>query len=91
MDDFEKKLSEIHERVLGKAHFAIKTRQQELIDNFEELNDDQKDISCIQHRYILIFRFFFFYILYRALYFKLITLKCQYFFQKSVDFFAHEY
>lgn len=30
---------------LGQTYFAIKTRQQELIDNFEELNDDQKRLA----------------------------------------------
>ena len=30
---------------LGQTYFAVKTRQQELIDNFEELSEDQKRIS----------------------------------------------
>ena len=30
---------------LGQTYFAIKTRQQELIDNFEELNEDQKRLA----------------------------------------------
>lgn len=30
---------------LGQTYFAIKTRQQELIDNFEELNDGQKRLA----------------------------------------------
>lgn len=30
---------------LGKTYFAVKTRQQELIDNFNELNEDQKRLA----------------------------------------------
>lgn len=30
---------------LGQTYFAIKTRQQELIENYEELNEDQKRIA----------------------------------------------
>ena len=30
---------------LGQTYFAVKTRQQELIDNFEELNEDQKRLA----------------------------------------------
>lgn len=30
---------------LGQTYFAVKTRQQELIDNFDELNDDQKRLA----------------------------------------------
>ena len=30
---------------LGQTYFAIKTRQQELIDNFNELNEDQKRLA----------------------------------------------
>lgn len=30
---------------LGQTYFAVKTRQQELIDNFDELSDDQKRLA----------------------------------------------
>lgn len=30
---------------LGQTYFAVKTRQQELIENFDELNENQKRIS----------------------------------------------
>ncbi len=30
---------------LGQTYFAVKTRQQELIDNFNELNEDQKRLA----------------------------------------------
>lgn len=33
---------------LGQTYFAVKTRQQELIDNYEDLSDDQKRLS-IRH------------------------------------------
>lgn len=36
-----------HKKViaLGQTYFAVKTRQQELIENFEELNEDQKRLA----------------------------------------------
>lgn len=34
---------------LGQTYFAIKTRQQELIENFDELNEDQKRLA-IRHQ-----------------------------------------
>lgn len=30
---------------LGQSYFAVKTRQQELIDNYEELTEDQKRLA----------------------------------------------
>ena len=33
---------------LGQTYFAIKTRQQELLENYEELSDDQKRLSIRQ-------------------------------------------
>ena len=43
---------------LGQTYFAVKTRQQELIDNFDELNDDQKRLAIrremAQHNKLLV-------------------------------------
>ena len=36
---------------LGQSYFAVKTRQQELIENYENLNDDQKRLA-IRHEMI---------------------------------------
>ena len=36
---------------LGKSYFAVKTRQQELIDNYESLSEDQKRLA-IRHEMI---------------------------------------
>lgn len=43
---------------LGQSYFAVKTRQQELIDNYDTLNDDQKRLAIrhemIEHNKLLV-------------------------------------
>ena len=40
---------------LGQTYFAVKTRQQEIIEDYEELNEEQKQMNLIDCFYCILF------------------------------------